>query len=550
MPSTAPGSGSLKLDPSIRTTTVLAVPVSSFPPSVPPPPADPMLRGPRLITIGGGRGGVGKSVLAANTAVYLAQLGRSVILADLDPAGSRLHSLFGLPPSAQRPASETGSKPVPIATPIPGLFLVPPPRDLALSLGGTGSYKISHFLELRELGADYVLLDVGVGARSIALDLFLAADVGVCVVSPEPPAIETTYGFLRALFLRRVRRILAKDKFKARILDRAVRELTPFPNPPQIIAALTHHDPAIAKYAVEELARLCPKLAVCQTRIRSDLELGLAMRSMAWRYLGIDLDYLGYVEQDDAVWLTVRRRRPLLVDNPTAKGARNMERIARRILALAMTRDSRATDPQPSGMSQSLSFYELLGVPRGASEEEVRRAYKRQRETYADGSLALTALLSADELAREQTRLEEAYDTLLDPNRRRAYDLMEFGEQETENQPSQRQRAQAEEHELLMLQSELAREIHAQTEFSGPLLRKVRESQGIEIAEIAGKTKISLAHLRAIEEDAFEELPALVYTRGFVQELAKFLRLDAAQVTRTYLKRMREVLSLSGRSVS
>ena len=227
-----------------------------------------------------------------------------------------------------------------------------------------------------------------------------------------------------------------------------------------------------------------------------------------------------------------------------------MERIARRILALATTRDPRATEPTPSQMPQSLSFYELLGVPRGASEEEVRRAYKRQRETYADGSLALTALLSAEELRREQTRLEEAYDTLLDPNRRRAYDLSTFGEREAENEPSLNHRAQAVERELLMLQSELAREIHAQTEFSGPLLRKVRESQGVEIADIAAKTKISVAHLRAIEVDAFEELPAIVYTRGFVQELAKCLRLDPAQVTRTYLKRMREILSLSGRTVS
>ena len=36
-----------------------------------------------------------------------------------------------------------------------------------------------------------------------------------------------------------------------------------------------------------------------------------------------------------------------------------------------------------------------------------------------------------------------------------------------------------------MLQAELAREIGPDTEFTGPLLRKVRESQGIELAEIA-----------------------------------------------------------------
>jgi flagellar biosynthesis protein FlhG len=91
-----------------------------------------------------------------------------------------------------------------------------------------------------------------------------------------------------------------------------------------------------------------------------------------------------------------------------------------------------------------------------------------------------------------------------------------------------------------MLQSELAREIGPDTEFTGPLLRKVRESQGIEIAEISSRTKISKVHLSALEEEAYHQLPAIVYVRGFVTELAKYLRLDPAQVQRTYLRRMRD----------
>ena len=94
--------------------------------------------------------------------------------------------------------------------------------------------------------------------------------------------------------------------------------------------------------------------------------------------------------------------------------------------------------------------------------------------------------------------------------------------------------------EQLLLQSELAREIGPETEFTGTLLRKVRESQGIEIAEISSRTKISKAHIQALEEETYEHLPAIVYVRGFVTELAKYLRLDPAQVQRTYLRRMRE----------
>ena len=69
---------------------------------------------------------------------------------------------------------------------------------------------------------------------------------------------------------------------------------------------------------------------------------------------------------------------------------------------------------------------------------------------------------------------------------------------------------------------------------------KVREAMGVELADIARETKISVSHIAAIEAEAFDGLPALVYTRGFVQQLAKFLKLDPTQVTKTYLRRLRE----------
>ena len=70
--------------------------------------------------------------------------------------------------------------------------------------------------------------------------------------------------------------------------------------------------------------------------------------------------------------------------------------------------------------------------------------------------------------------------------------------------------------------------------------REVKEEAGIEIAEISSRTKISKAHLVALEDETYDNLPAIVYVRGFVTELAKYLRLDPAQVQRTYLRRMRE----------
>ena len=49
-----------------------------------------------IIPIASGKGGVGKSFLAANLAVALAQLWKKVVVADLDFGGSNLHTCLGL----------------------------------------------------------------------------------------------------------------------------------------------------------------------------------------------------------------------------------------------------------------------------------------------------------------------------------------------------------------------------------------------------------------------------------------------------------------------
>ena len=75
------------------------------------------------------------------------------------------------------------------------------------------------------------------------------------------------------------------------------------------------------------------------------------------------------------------------------------------------------------------------------------------------------------------------------------------------------------------------------TEFTGDLLRTLRESQGVRLGDMVKRTKISRAYLQAIEEEDWSSLPAAVYVRGFITEYAKYLELDPEQATRTFLLR-------------
>jgi flagellar biosynthesis protein FlhG len=178
----------------------------------------------------------------------------------------------------------------------------------------------------------------------------------------------------------------------------------------------------------------------------------------------------------------------------------------------------------------------------------VRRAHKRQREVWADESLATVSLFTPDELAREHALLDEAHDVLLDPPRRRAYDVSVFPDHAAPPvpTPADRKLTDAIAAELREMQGQVARELGPDTEFTGTLIRRVRESRGIDIREIATKTKISAPHIAALEEEAFDQLPPLVYVRGFLVEVAKFLKLDPSQVARTYLRRAKELLELRG----
>jgi flagellar biosynthesis protein FlhG len=493
-----------------------------------------------VLAIAGSRGGVGSSLVAVNLAVYLAQLGRTVALIDADPSGAFLHSLLGVPPEACRghPDDITGDQLRPVKTQVPGLLLEPQRYAPGLTQPIRPGRKPRWARDLRTLDVDHVLIDLGVSTHPANLELFLRADLGLCVTTPEPPSVEGTYRFIRALFQRRLRSKLVRDRYNLRAVERVQASLPPLPDPLEVIEHLTTHDSALGELAATELRKLRVRLVVNGVRLKTHNDLGPAMSDLCLRYLGATLDYVGHIEQDDAVWLSVARQRPLLIDSPATKSARNLERIARRVLSLASARDSDTPSAPRSAAPPTL--YDMLLTHPAAGDEELRKAYKRQREIFQPQSLPLCSLMAESALEVERARIEEAHDTLLDPVKRRAYDLSTFPERELTAAPPSLFDHAALDVERAVLREELAHEIGPNTLFGGGLLRKVRESRGVDLQDIARHTKISMVQLRAIEEEDFAALPAFVYLRGFVQEIAKFLKLDPTQVARTYLRRYSE----------
>jgi hypothetical protein len=81
-------------------------------------------------------------------------------------------------------------------------------------------------------------------------------------------------------------------------------------------------------------------------------------------------------------------------------------------------------------------------------------------------------------------------------------------------------------------------EITEETEYTGDLLRQGREARGLTIEQMANTTKIAIYYLRHLEAEEFEDLPAKVYVRGYLKQIAKLLRLEVEPMVRSFMDRI------------
>lgn len=185
------------------------------------------------------------------------------------------------------------------------------------------------------------------------------------------------------------------------------------------------------------------------------------------------------------------------------------------------------------------TYYELLEVDRGASTEEIRKAYRREKEIFSSKSLAIYSLLESEELNRINVLIDEAYRVLTDERLRSGYnrklDGLEgkaFSGESFGSSDIREMRPVREEPTGIPLPNGFR--------FTGSSLKGIRESMGIDLKQISQKTKINRENLEWLEEERFEDLPALVYVRGFIMEYAKALNLDPHRVADSYLQSLHQ----------
>jgi flagellar biosynthesis protein FlhG len=505
--------------------------------------------GPRIVAIAGGKGGVGKSLVAANVGIFLSTLGKRVILVDASFGAANLHIFAGV----SRPARSLGEclsdrSPAPalselaVATHVPNVRLIGGVYDPPSLAEPSPERTRALASQLRQLAADWVVVDLGPGLARATLELFLEADIGLVVAVPDPTSIELMHRFVKAAFLAHLdRRGLSKLVPQRELGSMDYEQGSP--SALEIYLAAVEHSAPELPALREAILSFSPHLIVNSARSKSDMELGRAVASVARRRLAVPIRYLGHLEYDEAVWASTRRRRPLLIEHPETRVAKCFERVARGLLAVR---------PAPAGDGDVLpsdSHYELLEVPPTASFEDIRRANRRIRDIYGAESIAISGLFDPASLEAVHRRLDLAYTTLMDAAKRKDYDIELFPDgvplpvtpahgTSSPHDVQPRPPAKVDDPATLATRPPMP-ELSPLTEFTGPLLRQIREAIGVELREIAERSKIGMAYLQALEGEVFGKLPAAVYVRGFLAEYARALGLDAERVKQTYLARFR-----------
>ena len=291
----------------------------------------------RIISVGGGKGGVGKSVLAANLSVALAQAGVEVILVDGDLGAANQHTLFGIEhkvPTLQALIDHDVERleDTLVPTGVERLRLVAGSSATPGAANLAHTQKLKLLRHIRALPAEVVVVDVGAGVAFNTIDLFAVADVRVSVLSPQLPSLQNAYAFLKGVVVRSLEQLAEGDE--RAILDAGVAHQTD--RVPAMIARLDDTAPALAKRARALLANFGARLVGNQATMPSDANIFHAVERMLRDFLGIDAPVVGVVPASLRLHSSVNRRVPLCVESPHDDAARAIRQIANRLLDAAV----------------------------------------------------------------------------------------------------------------------------------------------------------------------------------------------------------------------
>ncbi len=236
------------------------------------------------IAVASGKGGVGKSCIAANLAILISAAGHRVALVDADLALANLDIMLDVSVASDLSRVIEGAGHLAdIVMNLPcGLQFVPGASGLPrlADLSAFDRARLLEELEALEADNDVVVIDCGAGIGPEVLSFTAAADTAVIVATPEPTAVTDAYALIK---------VLARAK--------AACAMTVVTNQ--------------ARNAAEGRAT-CSRIA-----------------AVAKQFLDVQVSEGGYVTSDPKMTQAVRQRQPLVLAYPQCPASRCLADVAR-----------------------------------------------------------------------------------------------------------------------------------------------------------------------------------------------------------------------------
>ncbi len=284
--------------------------------------------GRKIWAIGSGKGGVGKSIIAAALGISLSELGQRVIAIDMDFGNANLHSFLGVRYPRRTIADFLSGKfkdlnSILIDTPITPLKLISGIGGNLLNSNPWHAQKLKIMRYIDRLEADHIIIDLGAGTSYNTIDFFLSASNPIVITTPETTAIQNVYNFLRASIFRILQNAFRADEEVRSIVEK-VREPMHDGNTikmEDIRQELFNKNPEAHEKLSKLLDSFHPNLIMNMILSNEETKFGPSICDVVEKYLGIKLDYSGFISFDKSIRSSISPGIPFLVEEPNSKAA-------------------------------------------------------------------------------------------------------------------------------------------------------------------------------------------------------------------------------------
>lgn len=264
-----------------------------------------MNKRPGLLGVAGGKGGVGKTLIAAKLATQSAKQAKLTCVIDLDLTSPNLHSVLGVQ-KVGGSLSDFFTKKLPLER----LITQTEHENLFLISGKNNDFFIEDFFEtntqkfiqaLEELPFDNIILDFGAGSSQKLLDVFSVCDQRILVTKPDIYSVENFYHFIKRFILRS----LMKDSLLNEFLPLAQK----------IFNQKTLHSDVSFNTLLAEICAISQEHCLAVQSLMKNIECDLVLNQLKSSYeksladvlidnchreWGLKLNYMGGVEFDSA----------------------------------------------------------------------------------------------------------------------------------------------------------------------------------------------------------------------------------------------------------